>query len=309
MSAVPGEAEQARPVLERRRRARPAACPRAPASQSTRPGIDGPGPGRHDEALERREAHRRVDRAPVATAASEAPAPRWQVTIRSVARPAARAAPPRAATRTRATGRGTRTGGAPALAPLARQRVGRGGRRASSAWNAVSKQATARHVRQDALTASSAASDFGWWSGARSVSAAKAAHRPSSSSRDRAAEPRPAVDDAVADGVDRAQAVRAPSAIAPRSAAAARRRQVARRRRPVVGVEDPQLEAARARVDDEDPHRSAPAHASGAARSSRGSPGRPRRARGCTRARSSRLVDHLLAQCAGPRRRGPAPGR
>ena len=51
---------------------------------------------------------------PPRTAASEAPAPRWQVTIR---RPAGRrrgpAAPPPAAQRTRATARGTRNDGSP----------------------------------------------------------------------------------------------------------------------------------------------------------------------------------------------------
>ncbi len=43
------------------------------------------------------------------------------------------------------------------------------------AWKAVSKQATAGTEGSTALTASSAASDFGWWSGARSVSARRRA--------------------------------------------------------------------------------------------------------------------------------------
>ncbi len=80
---------------------------------------------RHHEPLERREAHRRVDAsAPSAIAHSDAPAPRWQLTIR---RPrgiapeqlAARAARPR-----RARARGSRSGAAPsarATPPAARR--------------------------------------------------------------------------------------------------------------------------------------------------------------------------------------------
>ena len=40
-----------------------------------------------------------------------------------------------------------------------------------AAWNAVSKHATAGTSGSTACTAASAASDFGWWRGARSVSA------------------------------------------------------------------------------------------------------------------------------------------
>ena len=50
--------------------------------------------GRHHEAIQGCEAHRRVDRAAAVTAASEAPAPRWQVTMRarSIVRPRSSAA-------------------------------------------------------------------------------------------------------------------------------------------------------------------------------------------------------------------------
>ena len=47
------------------------------------PRVDAARAGRHHQPLERREAHRRVDRAAVGIAHSDAPAPRWQLTIRA----------------------------------------------------------------------------------------------------------------------------------------------------------------------------------------------------------------------------------
>ena len=118
------------------------------------------------------------------------------------------------------------------------------------AWNAVSKQATAGHVGQHRLTASRAASDFGWCSGARSVSARELLPD-ARVDQDRPAEQVPAVHDPVPDrvhvperldrGLDRRRVVRA-----------ARRRQVGGAHHRVRVVEDAELEAAGPGVDDQD---------------------------------------------------------
>ena len=115
---------------------------------------------------------------PPRIAASDAPAPRWQVTMRSSSTGPAQRSPPPAARRRRATGRGSRTCGAPS-ACATRAGWRRSWRRpASPAWKAVSKQATAGTSGRTAFTAASAASDFGWWSGARSVRASQPLDHP-----------------------------------------------------------------------------------------------------------------------------------
>ncbi len=63
MSSAAGEAEEARALQQsgvdlRRRQALVVLQP------EQQPGVDGPGPGRHDQPLERGEAHRRVDTEP-----------------------------------------------------------------------------------------------------------------------------------------------------------------------------------------------------------------------------------------------------
>ena len=255
MSAVPASAEQARLVLERRRPSRRRRSPRARAATAAGRGRRARA-RRHHEPLERREAHRRVDRARRrAPRASEAPAPRWQVDD-------ARVAPPASSSRAPPRGVGVRepveavAAHAPALAPRRRQRVGRRGRR-EVAWNAVSKHATAGTPGSArARRASSAASDLGWCSGARSVSARSAATT-SASTRDRRAEALAAVDDPVADRVDRAQRRASASASAASSTSAARRGEVGLGEQRVAGAEQPQLQAARAGVDDEDAHAAA----------------------------------------------------
>ena len=95
---------------------------------------------RHDEPLERREAHRRVDGAPVAHRGERRAGA--EVARHDRAARAGQLAP-RAATRRRARARGSRSGGRPSA------RATRAGPRtspppaASVAWNAVSKHATA----------------------------------------------------------------------------------------------------------------------------------------------------------------------
>ena len=73
------------------------------------------------------------------------------------------------------------------------------------AWKAVSKHATAGTSGRTAVTAASAARDFGWWSGARSV---RASRRRDDAGVDPhgSGEGRPAVDDPVAHDVHRAEA-------------------------------------------------------------------------------------------------------
>ena len=182
---------------------------------------------------------------PPCTARSDAPAPRWQVTIRSS--PAAgRATRPPGATPRRGTARGTRTGARRTLPPLRGQRVGRGSRR-QVAWNAVSKQATCGTPGQRPATASSAASVFGWCSGARSV-------RSSSAGRDAVVDHHrhrgTACRRAPRGGRRRRPSRDRASRRAARSAPS-RSPEVALLEQPVAGVEQPQLQAARPGVHDE----------------------------------------------------------
>ncbi len=107
---------------------------------------------------------------PSRIAASDAPAPRWQVTIRSssTGRPSISAARREAYAcdrpwkpYLRSAQRFRHSGGMAYVVAAA----------GIPAWKAVSKQATAGTSGSTAFTAASAASDLGWWSGARSVSA------------------------------------------------------------------------------------------------------------------------------------------
>ena len=167
--------------------------------------IDAARARRHHQALERREAHRRVDRAPVEDGRQRAP--RAEVAGRRGAarRAAGRAARRRGARRTRATGRGSRSGAGPSAraTPAAARRW----RRPPAGSRGTRCRSRPRRGRPAAtpLTASRAASDFGWWSGARSVSARSRATTVASIS-DRARELGAAVHDPVADGVDRPEA-------------------------------------------------------------------------------------------------------
>ena len=173
---------------------------------------------------------------PSRTAASDAPAPRWQVTSRRPVGGSRRAARPPAATayawdrpwkpKRRRSQRSRHSGG---------QRVGRRrGRQRRRGTRCRSRRRPARPAGR-AATTSSAASDFGWWSGARSVSARSRATTPPSI-RTGPRELRAAVDDPVPDGVDR----RRSRAIASRDrdgvGRPARRRQVGRRDDRVVGA-------------------------------------------------------------------------
>ena len=77
------QAEQARTGVRARRRARPPVRPPWVSSHEQQAGVDRPGPGRHHQAVDRREAHAGVDRPAAARPrTAEAPAPRWQLTSR-----------------------------------------------------------------------------------------------------------------------------------------------------------------------------------------------------------------------------------
>ena len=241
---------------------------------------------------------------PSRTAASDAPAPRWQVTSRS----AIEGSPEELRRAPRCIGVREAVEAVlaqvPALAPLGRDRVGGGRRRHRRRGMPCRSTRPRARPGGRAVTAASAASDFGWWSGARSVRARRCAH-------DLAVDPdglrvaRSAVDDPVADGVDRpepADGARHGGGVGQ----PAGRGQVRRPHDPIVRVEHPELQAARARVDDEDPHGGRPAQ--------RG-PG-PVPDLGSVLALQARVgpcaqapVDHQLADVGGPRPEARARGR
>ena len=125
----------------------------------------------HDQALERRHAHRGVDRlARLERAVTLAPLPRWQV-MRLQLRPGrAEHARPRSRPRSGARCRGSRSGGRRA----SRQLVGQGVRvraRAAVWWNAVSKTATCGTAGQQLLAGAMPARLAGLCSGASCVEA------------------------------------------------------------------------------------------------------------------------------------------
>ena len=260
-------------------------------------GVDAARARRHDDPLERREPHRRVDRRAVGDRGERRAGAE---VARDDPRASAerRAARRRAAPRTRARARGSRSGAG---------RTARATRAGSAyvaaaagrpAWNAVSKHATAGSPGRARAVASIAASAFGWCSGASGVRLAQLRDQ-RGVERARPGAP-PAVDDPVRDDVRRPELVeRAPSAVASTSVPGASASCSPRsRRRPPSSA---QLDAARAGVDAED-------------RTHQRRRQRPvadlrrvdRRARACSARSAQPLVDHLLAQRRGARRRGPA---
>ena len=143
---------------------------------------------------------------------------------------------------------------APALAPLRRQRVGRRRRRAASRERRCQSTRPPGSVReQPRVTASSAASDLGWCKGARSIELAQVRldGRRRSSPRRGSARRRARCDGRPRPPRPAASRARARSRRASTSARGAVR---ARRASIVLSspVEQRQLEAARAGVDDQD---------------------------------------------------------
>ena len=299
MSSVPAEPQQPRPVLQASRdlgRRQPLLA-REPEHE---PRVDRPGPRRHHEALERREAHRRVDRAAAAhrrqRGAGAEVAGHDAERGRRLAPHSSRRPPRRVRVRQ-------------PVEPVAPDRPARAPRRAGSrrstrpagsvAWNAVSKQATAGTPGQRRATASIAGQRPRLVERGERRQRARCRRR-AGVEHDRRREPRPAVDDPVADRADRAQRPIACATTA-RVRRPVERRQVRRLARTRVGrVEQPQLEAARTRVDDEDRRRSLGVGHAQFAISGASSPS----SRG-VRPRLDPLVDHQLADVARPATRGP----
>ncbi len=136
---------------------------------------------------------------PSTTAARDAPAPRWHVTMRSPrsGRPTQFSGPAGAVR----VGQAMESVAADAvlLPPLARDRVRRRRRRHGGVEGGV-EAGDAGTAGRTAVTASSAARDLGWWSGARSIEAGQPLpHRGVDDHR--AGEVAAAVDDAVTDGI------------------------------------------------------------------------------------------------------------
>ena len=141
MSAVP--ASPSRPdSCSSARATLPAGRPLVLEQPQHETGVDAARARRHDQALERREAHGRVDRAPAVDRAERGAGAEMAAHDPQLARRACRAARRRGARRRRGRGRGTRSGAA--ASAHARRRGARRSRRppGSVAWNAVSKQAT-----------------------------------------------------------------------------------------------------------------------------------------------------------------------
>ena len=161
-----------------------AGTPRCSMQPQQEAGVDAARPRGHHEAVERREAHRRVDRAPAGDRAQRRA--RAEVAGDDPRR-AGRAAPRRAARRRRARGRGSRTGAAQRSATRSGSAYVAAAA-ASVAWNAVSKHATAgrtapRARRSPPAHAAGAA--------ARGRSAPRAARAPARRSRPAAGSPSP----------------------------------------------------------------------------------------------------------------------
>ena len=218
MSAVPARPSRPGAVLERGRQlgGRHAHVLLEPEHEAR---IDRSRAGRHDEPVERREAHRRVDR-PAAADGRQRGA-RAEVTADD-AQPIDRAAD---------HGRGAPRGvgvreaveavlaQGPALAPFGRDGVGRGGRRACRRGRPCRSRPPPAGPGGRPSRPPGAASDLGWWSGARSVSAARFASDLVVQA-DGLPVARPTVDDAVTDRGELARSRRWP------------RRRPRRRRRP-----------------------------------------------------------------------------
>ena len=182
MSAVPARPEQPRLVLERVADlggGQPAVL-QQPQQQA---GIDGARAGRHHQALERGEAHRRVDRAAVATAAQRG-AGAEVAAHEPQRRPAGRAARRARRARRRATARGSRSGAA--ASARATPRAARRSPRRPAAWRGRRCRSRPPRARRAARARPRRmrGERRGWCSGARSVSARERRHT-SSSTRDR----------------------------------------------------------------------------------------------------------------------------
>ncbi len=169
------------------------------------------------------------------------------------------------------------------------------------AWKAVSKHATAGTSGMTREARARAASAGGWWSGARSVRAVSSPTRASSTAG--GSRPAAAVHHPVAHGVGRAQrperldhlVVLHPPAVGD---------EVGPGDDPVVLVEESQLQAAGAGVDDEDAHRGSlagPAPVGDLGQVLAGHPG--------VGPGPEPAVDHLLAQRRAGPVRAPGPGR
>ena len=249
MSALPDKSEQARPVLERggELRRRHADVLLQPEDET---GVDGARAGCHHQSLERREAHRRVDRhapvdgrercpgAEVAADGAElldrasrelGDTPR-DVPVREPVEPVAAEVP--------------------SLSPLGGQGI-----RVSSRGNARVERGVEAGDRRD--PGQHPADELQCAERLRLVERCKVAERVQSPQHAVVDPHRPdelvaAVNDAVADRVDRAALFdRLTDGVL--LGAAPRRREVLRHRHGVV-VEDGQLQAARTGVDDEDAH-------------------------------------------------------
>ena len=140
------------------------------SSQSSRPGVDAAAAGGHDQAFQRREAHRGVDadarrgrrpatRPPEMTGDDPQPV---AAAGRATGRPGGR--------RTRATARGTRTAAARTGRPLAGQGIGGGGGRQPGVEGGIEAGDGGHVPAAAARAASMAARARGLCSGARSVS-------------------------------------------------------------------------------------------------------------------------------------------
>ena len=264
-----GQADEARLVLERvgQLRSRQSPCS---SSQSTSPGstlpdrvaITRPSSGVKPIVVS-------TDRPP-RIAHSDAPAPRWQLTIRSPPPRSARAARPPGGRPRRGRARGSRTGAGPS-APARRRAARRSPRPAGRvAWKAVSKQATAGTSGQRRRHRVERGERLRLVERAPGRPARAAPTRRSTSIRTASGEALAAVDDPVADDVGIGRTRRRAPHAAPAGSTAAAERELARRERPVVAVEQRQLEAARPGVDHQHAHARALPAAAGV---SAGTPG------------------------------------
>ena len=194
---------------------------------------------------------------PSATAVTEQPPPRWQTTRRRAAHPLGRPLHREAVEAVAAD--------APLLAPAVRHGV-RGRVRGHRGVERRVEDGDVRHAGQR-LPGGGDRRERRAVVQRRELDELLERARPPVVDQDGRDEARAAVDDAVGDGVDVARGL-------------LERLDGYRR---VVLVDDAELEARRAGVDDEDPD----GHRLRTARSSRGSPDRPRRARACRRGRAA----------------------
>ncbi len=254
--------------------------------------IDAARAGRHDQALERGEAHRRVDRSPPGHRRERGAGPQVAGHDPEILhRPAEELGRP---ARCVGVGQPVEAVAAepPAETPLSRQGVGRRRRRQVGVEGGV-EAGDGRDVGQDRRDGVQSGQRL------RLVERSEIDQLAETGDHltihpDRFAEAGPAVDDPVTDRVDPTEPLdrlHHRRLIGP----FAGHRQVRRAHDPILAVEDPELQAARPGVDDEDPHRRAPGRRVSGVRPgpprmssplspatpSRGCPGRPRLLAGC----------------------------